>query len=95
MSPRKGRSEFLSDRLENQAAHAFDSANNLRQRYPDDPIRLGLANNFEKDAREWQRVAREGTDPEKEIACHKIDHGAPGDGVSSACFIPLPELPPC
>lgn len=77
----------ISEVLDDLGAQALHSANRLRQRYPQERIWLGVAEVREKDGREWQRIAREGTDLEKKVAYHKYLHDAPGTGVLPARFM--------
>ena len=61
-------------------------AQNLRQHiWPDEAkgIMSGVADIFEKEGREIQRIAQEGTNDEKERLNHDIVHGPPEKMIAS------------
>ncbi len=77
--------KWQQDFLEYYGKHRLEGAQKLRQRvWPDEAkdIMSGVADKFEKAAREIQRIARDGTDEEKERLYHDIVHGPLGTMIA-------------
>jgi hypothetical protein len=73
--------KWKQDFLAYYSNHRVQGAQELRQRHWPDEARVimsGVADIFEKEGREIERIARDGTNEEKERLYHDIVHGPPG-----------------